>query len=72
MALASPCGAAGVTITRAAREAHQRAGTLAAQNIRWLKKKKKSCNKKENCLSLKTKKKQLAPAVGMFYEAIAR
>lgn len=40
MALASPCGAAGVTITHAAREAHQRAGTLAAQNILWLKKKK--------------------------------
>lgn len=52
-----------------------RQGPPAAQSILWLKgekKKKKSWNKKENCLSLKTKKKQLASVVEMFYKATAR
>lgn len=66
------CCAVEVLITHVEKKAHWLMGNRIPAKLSLARKKKKSYNKKEKCLSFKTKKKQLAPVVEMFYKATAR
>lgn len=66
------CCAIEVLITHVEKKAHWLMGDRIPAKLSLARKKKKSYNKKEKCLSFKTKKKQLAPVVEMFYKATAR